>query len=247
MSNALTKYIERMRGIADQANVRVRSLEPDWDPETEPVANVHVEGAHATVRITGPITEWFGVDVNAITAALDQASPESISLYVNSPGGDYFDGLALYNDLRRRHEDGVALRAEIDGLAASAATLPFMAAEERAVREGSTMMIHRPWMMMITAGDADYIESETAKAVAGLRAADRGLAGVYAVRAGMEKDEAQALMEAETWMVGDEIVDKGFATQRLDGGAVEAEPSAESRSVVKALTRALLKRSLGVN
>ena len=212
MAKKFANWVRLLRGYADQANVHVPCLEEDWDMDADPVVTIASDGEETTVRITGPISEFFGVDLNAITARLDKDAPRRITLYINSPGGDFFDGLAMYNDLRRRADSGVSVRAEIDGLAASAATLPFMAAGERIVREASTMMIHTPWQFFMIAGDADYIETETRKTVSGLRAAEDGLARLYAVRTGMDLEDVKDLMSAETWMVGRQIVDDGFAT-----------------------------------
>ena len=90
-------------------------------------------------------------------------------------------------------------------LVASAATNIAIAADELVVRETTSWMIHEPWSLMI--GSADELESEAAI----LRQIIEMDAQLYAQRTGKSPDEIKAAMHEETWLIGQAIVDYGFA------------------------------------
>ena len=232
MNDYLAKMVQRFREISNKAGVNFKCLEADWSPDDDPVADVEGEaGETAIIRLNGVISEWWGVDVTSIMKELDELKPSAIEVYINSPGGSYFDGLALFNDLRRRaQDDGVTVSSEVNGIAASAATLPFLAGSKRTMGTGSTLMIHRATVMTYLAGDADFIKGEAEKIVKGLNSADKGLVAVYTARTGNSTADMEKAIAAETWMMGDEAVDEGFATEARSEEESEGDDNEEMNS-----------------
>lgn len=158
---------------------------------------------------------WFGVDVNELVDQLQRTRAGTLHVRINSPGGDVFDGVAIYNALVR-HAARVVVH--VDGLAASIASVIAMAGDEIRMHEGSMMMIHDPWMLAI--GPA----SEMRAAADLLEKVGRSISGIYEKRTGLPRDEISELMAAETWMDPEEAREKGFADQ-LDESEGKAGPA----------------------
>lgn len=141
--------------------------------------------------------------VNAIRAC---APTDSITLHINSEGGDMFAGIAIRN-LLESHPGNVT--CIVEGLAASAASIAAMAGRT-VMRNGSMMMIHNPWS--IVAGDADAMRS----AADMLDKSRETLVAIYSEKTGKTDDELKALLSAETWMTAQEAIDEGFADDMDD-------------------------------
>jgi len=146
---------------------------------------------------------WFG-GVSAKQFAEDLKAlgkVERISVHLNSPGGDVFDGLAIYNSLKQ-HRARVIMH--IDGLAASIASLIAMAGDEIYMAENAFLMVHNAWGICV--GNAldmrDMIEV--------LGKIDGSLVGTYARRTGRDEQLIADLMAAETWMNSQEALEHGF-------------------------------------
>lgn len=129
---------------------------------------------------------------------------QRIDLRVHSPGGDVFEGTAIYNLLKHHpaRVDGY-----VDGLAASMATVVLMACDTVYIPENGMMMIHKPWG--ITGGDADDMR----RYVDLLDKIEDTMVTAYASKTGKSADEIKALLKEETWMTGREAVEAGFADQ----------------------------------
>lgn len=158
---------------------------------------------------------WFGVDVNELVDQLQRTRAGTLHVRINSPGGDVFDGVAIYNALVR-HAARVVVH--VDGLAASIASVIAMAGDEIRMHEGSMMMIHDPWMLAI--GPA----SEMRAAADLLEKVGRSISGIYEKRTGLSRGEISELMAAETWMDPEEAREKGFADE-LDESEGKAGPA----------------------
>lgn len=169
---------------------------------------------HADLYIYDAI-HWFGVDVNELVDQLRRVTASTLNVRINSPGGDVFDGVAIYNALVR-HSARVVVH--VDGLAASIASVIAMAGDEIRMHPGSMMMIHDPWMFAI--GPADEMRA----AADLLDKVGRSIASLYQERTGLPRDEISALMAAETWMDPEEAREKGFADQ-VDEGEAKAGPA----------------------
>lgn len=139
----------------------------------------------------------------AFRAALDGVSAASrIVLNINSPGGDVFDGIAIFNDLLA-HKADVMVR--VTGLAASAASVIAMAGDDIHIAENAFFMIHNAWSVAI--GDSREM---TARAKL-LNQIDGQLASTYAARTGGDAADIKQQMDDETWLTASDAVDQGFA------------------------------------
>jgi len=141
--------------------------------------------------------------VDDIVTQLAQSRATRIRVFLNSPGGDAFDGIALYNALSRHPAQ---VRVEVDGLAASAASVIAMAGDEIVMGTGATMMIHDASVW--TYGPA----AELRQAADVLDTISDSIASIYASRAGGEPAVWRDAMTAETWLTADEAVQAGLAT-----------------------------------
>lgn len=161
---------------------------------------------------------WYGVDVNELVNQLNGIKAQTINVRINSPGGDVFDGVAIYNALVRH---SARIVVHVDGLAASIASVIAMAGDEVRMHEGSFFMIHDPWMLAI--GPADDLR-------AGADLLDKignSLVGIYEKRTGLSRDEIAEMMAAETWMDAVEAREKGFA-DAVDA-STEDDPAPSAR------------------
>ena len=222
------------RKVQDRAGLSFSCLNPK--AEATPITSVEAAGddkKSLTVRVQGPIDEFFGFDVRGLIADLDKADPQAIHLLIESPGGFLLDGLALYSDLRSRVRDGVKVTAEARGVVASAAVLPFLAADERTMGAGTLLMVHEPYSLFIALGSADDIESETSKVIKALRASEKTMRGVMTEHTGQSSRQMTSWMKAETWFSPDEAVDAGFATAVIEDAAGQSRHDDEARALAR--------------
>lgn len=157
--------------------------------------------------LDGPIASdtWWGDEVtpDLFREELKQRAGD-LTVVINSPGGDVFAGLAIYNALVN-HNGNVTVR--VDGLAASIASVIAMAGDKIIMSPGSMIMIHRP--SVYATGTVD--DMEKAKDV--LMKIEEGITPIYAKRTGLSDEKIAELLEAETWMLADKAVELGFADE----------------------------------
>ncbi|WP_099866059.1 head maturation protease, ClpP-related [Pararhizobium haloflavum] len=159
-----------------------------------------------TITILDMIGEDFwtgeGVTAKRVSAALRAIGDQEVFVDINSPGGDYFEGVAIYNALRE-HPKKVTVR--ILGLAASAASVIAMAGDEIQIGKAGFIMVHNAWVVAI--GNRHDL-NEAAKT---MEPFDDAMATVYAERAGVKKSKAAEWMDNETWFNGEQAVAEGLA------------------------------------
>lgn len=153
---------------------------------------------------------WSGGGVTAkrISAALRSIGKNDVTVKVNSPGGDMFEGIAIYN-LLRSHPAKVTV--EVMGWAASAASIIAMAGDEIRMGLGSFMMVHNAWGVVI--GNRHDMR-DSAELFDGF---DGAIADIYEARTGMKRADIEKLMDAETFMGPSDAVKNGFADVIDDG------------------------------
>ncbi len=175
------------------------------------------------IDILGEIGDpmWGGIDAGAVKEALRACGTGPVLVSLNSPGGDAFEGIAIYNVLR---EHPGQITVKVLGLAASAASVVAMAGDKIIMGRAAMMMIHSAW------GIAIGNQQELRDFANVLDALDQSVAGLYAHRTGMKVDDVLELMHSETWMSADQAIDDGFADSIADdeGGA-----SARARGAVQ--------------
>jgi ATP-dependent Clp protease protease subunit len=167
--------------------------------------------------------DWWtgeGVTVNRIDAALRKVGQNNaVEVHINSPGGDVFEGIAIFNRLR---EHGAKVTVKVMGLAASAASIIAMAGDEILIGASSFLMIHDCWVVAV--GN----RHDMAETAAFLEPFDAALAEVYASRSGQPVADCAAWMDAEKWINGSEAIRLGFAD-----GLLPADEMAEDDTVTE--------------
>jgi ATP-dependent Clp endopeptidase proteolytic subunit ClpP len=155
----------------------------------------------ADVYIYDEIGFW-GVRAADFAQELSELDVDSINLRLNSPGGSVFEGLGIYNTLKN-HKASVTVH--IDGLAASIASVIAMAGDEIRIAENAMLMIHRPYALAL--GNSTELRQEADL----LDKIQEQIVNTYTARTGMSAEEVNVLVDAETWMSGEEAKEFGFA------------------------------------
>ena len=155
----------------------------------------------------------WDIEASEFVAELEKVDTPEILLRAHSPGGDVFDGVAMYHALKAHP---AKVTARVEGVAASAASFIIMAADEIEMGESTQLMLHCSWGF--TVGNKSDHEAQ-AKVLGGI---DADMSELYAKRAGGTVDEWAAVMEGETWYRADDAVKAGLADRK-----VEAQTQAE--------------------
>lgn len=132
---------------------------------------------------------------------------QAISMYINSPGGDVFDGLAIYNVMKR---STAKVTVYVDGIAASIASIIAMAGDEVVMPKNTFMFVHNPWSFAV--GDAEDMRDVADS----LEKMEGALLGVYRDKTGLEDDEIKALMDGDTMLTAVEAKEMGFADKIIE-------------------------------
>lgn len=182
----------------------------------------------AEVLVYGPIGEdWYGNGVTAKQFRDDLKAAgdiDEIVVRINSPGGQVFDGIAIYNELRAHKARKIV---QVDGYAASIATVIAMAGDEIVLGTGTAMMIHGP--STVAWGPADTMR-ETADMLDKVAV---GMVDAYArFNKSMARDDIEALMsDGDHWYTAAEAIKSGFATRMAE--SEEPTDSTEATSAFK--------------
>jgi len=186
-----------------------------------------------TITIFDVIGEDFwsggGFTAKRMSAALRSIGSNDVRVQINSPGGDMFEGIAIYN-LLRGHPAKVTV--EVMGWAASAASIIAMAGDEIRMGLGTFMMIHNAWGVVI--GNRHDMR-DAAELFDGF---DAAIVDIYEARTGMKRTAIEKLMDAETFMGPSEAVKNGFADMVDDAlGADQSEAENHVAGAVSARRR----------
>lgn len=157
---------------------------------------------------------YGGVTAADFAKELQAVQAKTITVRINTPGGDVFDGLAIYNSLKAH---GATIHVIVDGIAASIGSIIAMAGSTVTMGESAFLMIHNPWAMVI--GNAKDMRDMAAT----LDKIGGSLAGVYATRQGVTVGQAQIWMDEETWFTAEDAREAGLAD------AIAVQPAAENR------------------
>jgi ATP-dependent protease ClpP protease subunit len=175
------------------------------------------EESVADVYLYAGIGGWYGVTASQFAkdwAAI--ADVDRINLYINSTGGEVYDGIAILNVIRRTK---AYVRIQVDGIAASAASFIAMGGDELVMARNSELMIHDA--SAFAWGNAEQLAKESAV----LDRLSQNIAGVYAERAGGDVADWRAAMKAETWYSAQEAVDAGLASSIADDSDPASDPT----------------------
>lgn len=241
--------ISRVTNLTDPRECGVKSdfslkALKQWNPDIRASSS----DDDATISILDTIgLDWWGDGVTAerIASALRNIGSRDVVVNINSPGGDFFEGLAIYNLLAEHARDKGNVTVKILGLAASAASVIAMGGSNVLIAKSAFFMIHNTWVM--AAGDrhafrevADWLEPF-----------DYAAAELYHDRSGMDLKEIQQMLDKETWIPGSKSVEQGFAdgllgAEEVTSGAsnsVDLTPQAAQRKIDIALARSDFTKS----
>lgn len=140
----------------------------------------------------------------------------NITVHINSGGGDLYAGLAIYNRLKAVKGTVTTIN---DGLAASAASLIFQAGNVRKMNAGSNLMAHGVAGFLFGYYNVDDLK----EMVTEFKAHNRAIVNVYAEAMGVSYDEAKGFVDGETWLTGQEAVDKGLADEVIGSEEEDGE------------------------
>ena len=178
-----------------------------------------------------------GVTAKRISGALRSLNGADVTVNINSPGGDMFEGLAIYN-LLREYQGKVTVK--VLGIAASAASIIAMAGDDIQIGRGAFLMIHNCWVIAV-GNRHDFAELAVS-----LEPFDKAMADIYAARSGLEMATVQKLMDAESYIGGSDAVEKGLADSLLSADAVsdgDESPAAALRKLDALLAKTNTPRS----
>ncbi|WP_318393505.1 head maturation protease, ClpP-related [Enterobacter sp.] len=178
-----------------------------------------------------------GVTAKRIAGALRAMNGEDVTVNINSPGGDMFEGLAIYN-LLREYQGKVTVK--VLGIAASAASIIAMAGDEVQIGRGAFLMIHNCWVYAM-GNRHDFTQLAQS-----LEPFDKAMADIYASRSGLDIDAVHQLMDAESYIGGSDAVEKGLADSLMSADAVSEDddsPSAALRKLEALLAKTNTPRS----
>lgn len=161
-----------------------------------------------------------------IVRELSNVSAQNITVHINSNGGDVAEGLAIYNTLKN---SGKSITTIDDGFACSAASVVFMAGSKRIMNAASLLMIHNPWT--IADGNADQFR----KMADDLDTIAQASVNAYKERSNLDEDTIKSLMDAETWILPEQALEYGFATEILSEDSEGVQQSA-MQSIMQKLT-----------
>jgi ATP-dependent protease ClpP protease subunit len=151
---------------------------------------------------------YFGVSASDLVRDLADVSGD-LEVHINSPGGDVWDGVAIYNALLARNNVSV----HIDGIAASIASVIAMAGNPILIARNAQMMIHEGFAMSI--GNAQDMRDLAEQ----LDRASNNIASIYSDHTGRPIAYWRDVMKAETWYSADEAIEAGLADRLIDSGA----------------------------
>lgn len=201
------------------------------------------DGKSGDIFIYGEITsyEWGESDVTTTSfkRELDELGDvTTINLYINSPGGSVFEGIAIHNMLKR-HKAKVVAR--VDGLAASIASVIVMAGDTIIMPKNSMMMIHQPWTFAI--GNS----AELRKQADDLDRIGKSSMQSYLEKAGdkLTEEELIEMLDAETWLSADEAYEYGLCNVVEEENQAVASISDELFSHYKNVPKQLI--DLGIS
>lgn len=172
----------------------------------------------AELLIYDEIGCWYGSSADQFVADLRAVTAPALRVRINSPGGNVFEGITIANALRS-HPGQVTV--QVDGLAASIASVIAMAGTRLEMMPNSMLMVHDASGMCW--GDA----AEMTKMAEVLGLISDNIADVYAAKTGGTRDEWRAVMQAETWYLPADAVAAGLADEVVPGKPVEPAAPAE--------------------
>ena len=177
----------------------------------------------------------YGITAQEFITDIKDLKDTPINLRINSLGGDVFDGMAMYNVIKRR---AAKTTVYIEGIAASIATIISLGADEVVMAENSLFMIHNAWGG--TMGEAKDMRktADTLEKITG------ELTDIYRKKTGLSYDALAEMMDEETWLNANEALEMGFIDTISDSIKVAAKYDV---SKFKNITQEEIQNKLSIN
>lgn len=198
------------------------------------------DGDASTISIYEVIGEdWWsggGFTAKRMSAALRSIGKSDVVVNINSPGGDMFEGIAIYNLLR---EHPAKVTVNVMGIAASAASIIAMAADEIVMGLGTFLMIHNAWGVVM--GN----RNDMREAAELFDSFDAALVDIYEARTDAKRADIVKMMDAETFMGPSDAIKHGFADSVSESLKAPDEPanSMDKGLMARRQTEAALARA----
>lgn len=202
-----------------------------WDSSIRAAAEAQEDRTIGIYDVIGE--DWWtggGFTAKRMSAALRSLGKGPVTVAINSPGGDMFEGLAMYSMLRE-HPGEVTVK--VMGIAASAASIIAMAGDRVQIARAGFLMIHNCWLL--AAGNRHELREIADQ----LEPFDQAMADVYADRTGEDLKAMQKLMDRESYIGGSAAVSQGFADSLLDSDEIGKADDGKNASAVRRMEAAL--------
>lgn len=206
-------------------------------------ADLYIFGDIEDAFSTG-IDEAWGIDIGAVSGLsivkeLQELDVDTINVHINSCGGYTSEGLAIYNVLK---SSKAKINTYCDGFACSAASLVFMAGDERIMGTASALMIHNAWAGASGNGAQLRQQADVLDKISQIAA------NTYAEKVSISREELDAMLDGEnhegTWIAPQEAVDMGFATSI---STEEAESSLANQSAKQQIFQRIFAKPQSVS
>jgi len=210
-----------------------------WSSDAAGVRPAALEIGDNVITMFDIIGEDFwtggGITAKKVESQLRAIGDRPVDVQINSPGGDMFEGIAIFNVLREHSQE---ITVKVMGMAASAASIIAMAGDKVEIGAASFIMIHNCWVVAV--GN----RHDMAETAAWLEPFDQAMADVYAARTGASPKDIAKWMDAETYMSGSLAIERGFADALLSADQLKTDEKtkADDRSIneVRAMELTLL-------
>ena len=160
------------------------------------------------------VVGWPYIDAFDLIRNLGTIKAKNIRVRINAPGGDVFDGVAIFNALK---EHPAHVTTKIEGLAASIASIIALAGDEVQAHKNAMYMVHDPWVL---AAGNQYDLREIADILGKIGG---NMLDIYYDKSNIGKRELKQMMKDETWFTAAEAKDRGLIDTILDTGAAKAK------------------------
>ena len=174
------------------------------------------EGKPQVLAIDDEIGFW-GTQAKDFRAALNAVTTDELQVEINSPGGDVFAGLGMFNMLRSFAASGKKVTTRVTGVAASIASVIYLAGDKREMPKNAFAMVH-------SASTGVWGKAEDLRETADtLDKIDASLQKVYVDRMGVSDEKAAEILAKDTWLTADECLELGFATDLIENVVATAK------------------------
>jgi len=177
----------------------------------------------------------FGMNAQSFIDEIKGFKNTPLNLHINCVGGDVFEGMAIYNVLKKRTAETTVY---IEGIAASMGSVVALAADKVVMAENSLFMIHNAW------GGAMGEAKELKKTANLLEKISNEIADIYIKKTNLPYDKVKEMMDEETWLNADEAFELGFVDSISDAIKVAAKYDV---SKFKNITNEEIKSKLNIN